>query len=104
NINECQSSRVERDGKAAQRGIRRRWKTRDHRGAISSGKFWPERSGEIYWPIISAGSHRRRLRIQDEHAPAPIAETEGQKISGDGGVLRNISQRRRLRANECQLR
>ena len=34
---------------------------------------------KIYRPIISAGSHRRRLRVQDQHASAPIAETEGEK-------------------------
>ena len=32
--------------------------------------------------IISARCHRRRFRVQDQHAPATIAEVEGEKVPG----------------------
>src|SRR5947208_10885826 len=38
------------------------------------------------------------------HAPSPPAETEGDALRGGRGVLRDVSLRRRLRANECELR
>src|ERR1700692_3282838 len=62
--------------------VRPRWKETDGWCAISFGKLWPERAREIFAESVSAGRHGRRIRIQDQYAPAPVAEAKGQKIFG----------------------
>ena len=47
----------------------------------SSGKFGPQRLARYIGQTVSAGADRRRLRVQDQHAPAPIAEIEGDKYA-----------------------
>ena len=54
--------------------------------------------------VVPAGCHGRRLRVQDQHAPAAVAEIEGDEIYIGPGLAWDVSQRRRLHANECQLR
>src|SRR5947208_16924068 len=82
----------------------KRMKKKNRRSAISPGKFWSQRIGKVYRPVVPAGCHGRRFCVQDQHAPATVAEVEGDEICIGPGLVRDLSQRRRLRANECKLR
>src|SRR6266545_845572 len=104
NTDKCRPSRTRPGREAADGWILHERRTANRRSAVPSGKLWPKCVGEVRRQTIPTGCHGRRLGVQDQHAPATIAEVESEKVSLGSGVVRHVSQRRKLRANECQLR
>src|ERR1700716_3863888 len=103
-LDQCRSSRVAPEWEETERCIRSRWKVADDRCAVSLGKLRTERAGEVCEPSVSAGYNGRRIGVQDQHAVAQTAGAKSKEICNGRGVVRNVSQRRRLRADERELR